>query len=105
MMNDSKQCQMPVTRLDHKRQFRKHASPFPRTGFILLILFGALILLYTSSLSSWKQNTSTAGNKIRSNRLAMGFTKTVIKEGNGQKPKRGQSVTVHCTGYGKNKDL
>ena len=35
----------------------------------------------------------------------MGFTKTVIKEGNGVKPKKGQAVTVHCTGYGKNRDL
>ena len=35
----------------------------------------------------------------------MGFTKTLIRAGNGVKPKRGQSVTVHCTGYGKNRDL
>lgn len=35
----------------------------------------------------------------------MGFTKTVLKEGNGVKPQRGQNVTVHCTGYGKNRDL
>jgi peptidylprolyl isomerase len=35
----------------------------------------------------------------------MGFTKTLIREGNGQLPKKGQSVTVHCTGYGKNRDM
>lgn len=35
----------------------------------------------------------------------MGFTKTIIREGNGEKPRSGQSVTVHCTGYGKNGDL
>lgn len=35
----------------------------------------------------------------------MGFTKTVIREGNGSKPTRGKQVTVHCTGYGKNRDL
>jgi peptidylprolyl isomerase len=35
----------------------------------------------------------------------MGFTKTVLKVGNGIKPKVGQRVTVHCTGYGKNRDL
>jgi len=35
----------------------------------------------------------------------MGFTKTVIREGNGSKPARGKQVTVHCTGYGKNRDL
>lgn len=35
----------------------------------------------------------------------MGFTKEILRAGNGVKPKRGQSVTVHCTGYGKNRDL
>jgi len=35
----------------------------------------------------------------------MGFTKTVSKLGNGVKPRAGQLVTVHCTGYGKNRDL
>lgn len=35
----------------------------------------------------------------------MGFTKTLIKAGNGVKPQRGQHVTVHCTGYGKNRDM
>jgi peptidylprolyl isomerase len=35
----------------------------------------------------------------------MGFTKQVLKVGNGVKPTRGQSVTVHCTGYGKNRNL
>jgi len=33
------------------------------------------------------------------------YEKTVIKEGNGQKPDKGQYVTVHCTGYGKNRDM
>lgn len=35
----------------------------------------------------------------------MGFTKTVLRQGNGVMPQRGQNVTVHCTGYGKNRDL
>lgn len=39
------------------------------------------------------------------NKTTMGFTKTLIKAGNGLKPKVGQSVTVHCTGFGKNRDL
>jgi hypothetical protein len=43
---------------------------------------------------------SSSGQKNK-----MGFTKTVIKEGNGEKPARGQYVTVHCTGYGKNRDM
>jgi len=37
--------------------------------------------------------------------LAMGFTKEVVRVGNGSKPRVGQIVTVHCTGYGKNRDL
>lgn len=35
----------------------------------------------------------------------MGFTKEILRPGNGQTPQRGQNVTVHCTGYGKNRDL
>lgn len=35
----------------------------------------------------------------------MGFTKTIIQAGNGQLPRTGQSVTVHCTGLGKDRDL
>ncbi len=35
----------------------------------------------------------------------MGFTKTLIKAGSGQLPRKGQQVTVHCTGFGKNNDL
>ena len=35
----------------------------------------------------------------------MGFTKTILTPGNGQLPAKGQQVTVHCTGYGKNNDL
>ena len=35
----------------------------------------------------------------------MGFTKTILTPGNGATPTKGQTVTVHCTGYGKNRDL
>jgi len=35
----------------------------------------------------------------------MVFTKTIIRNGNSIFPKRGQTVTVHCTGYGKDNDL
>jgi peptidylprolyl isomerase len=35
----------------------------------------------------------------------MGFTKTILRSGTGAMPLRGQQVTVHCTGYGKNGNL
>mmetsp|Transcript_20241 Transcript_20241/g.47409 ORF Transcript_20241/g.47409 Transcript_20241/m.47409 type:complete len:113 (+) Transcript_20241:293-631(+) len=35
----------------------------------------------------------------------MGVTKEIIRPGNGSTPSRGQEVTVHCTGYGKDRDL
>jgi peptidylprolyl isomerase len=48
---------------------------------------------------------NTLNHTYHSTSTIMGFDKTLIKEGNGQKPQRGQTVTVHCTGYGKNRDL
>lgn len=44
-------------------------------------------------------------NRLKHEQSKMGITKTLIRAGNGVLPKRGQSVTVHCTGYGKNGDL
>jgi peptidylprolyl isomerase len=35
----------------------------------------------------------------------MGFEKTILKEGDGALPTVGKPVTVHCTGFGKNRDL
>ncbi|VFQ68433.1 unnamed protein product [Cuscuta campestris] len=35
----------------------------------------------------------------------MGVEKQILRQGTGPKPIRGQNVTVHCTGYGKNGDL
>ncbi|OIT33388.1 PREDICTED: peptidyl-prolyl cis-trans isomerase FKBP12 [Nicotiana attenuata] len=35
----------------------------------------------------------------------MGVEKEVVRAGNGPKPQPGQTVTVHCTGFGKNRDL
>ncbi|KAH9321650.1 hypothetical protein KI387_016289 [Taxus chinensis] len=35
----------------------------------------------------------------------MGIEKELLRPGNGPKPRPGQSVTVHCTGFGKNGDL
>mmetsp|Transcript_27116 Transcript_27116/g.37855 ORF Transcript_27116/g.37855 Transcript_27116/m.37855 type:complete len:117 (+) Transcript_27116:29-379(+) len=33
------------------------------------------------------------------------WTKEILVEGKGSTPKTGETVTVHCTGYGKNGDL
>ncbi|GBG74619.1 hypothetical protein CBR_g19026 [Chara braunii] len=35
----------------------------------------------------------------------MGVEKQVLREGWGPTPHQGQRVTVHCTGYGRNRDL
>jgi len=35
----------------------------------------------------------------------MGFEKSVIRAGHGDYPKHGRKVTVHCTGFGKNRNL
>mmetsp|Transcript_9077 Transcript_9077/g.15415 ORF Transcript_9077/g.15415 Transcript_9077/m.15415 type:complete len:131 (+) Transcript_9077:18-410(+) len=39
------------------------------------------------------------------NKIKMGFTNTILRAGTGAMPRRGQEVTVHCTGYGKNNNL
>jgi peptidylprolyl isomerase len=39
-------------------------------------------------------------------RLAMGFEKEILQPGDDEfTPLKGQTVTVHCTGFGKNRDL
>ena len=35
----------------------------------------------------------------------MGFEKEILENGTGPDVGRGQKVTVHCTGYGKDRDL
>jgi peptidylprolyl isomerase len=35
----------------------------------------------------------------------MGFDKQILKEGTGARVVKGQTVTVHCTGFGKNNNL
>ena len=37
--------------------------------------------------------------------MSAGIEKEVVKEGNGVMPTKGEQVTVHCTGYGKENDL
>lgn len=46
--------------------------------------------------------SSSKGNELP---RPTGIKKHVVKTGNGPKPVRGQSVTVHCTGFGKDGDL
>lgn len=76
------------------------------------ILFAGFIYLYRlSGRHQQPENTTVSAKQLPLSVKAtaatekMGFTKTVIRPGNGQKPRRGQEVTVHCTGYGKNRDL
>lgn len=56
-------------------------------------------VLRTPSVSSPKTSSETVAKKT------MGYIKTIIKEGNGEKPAKGSYVTVHCTGYGKDRDM
>ncbi len=51
-----------------------------------------------SSHNNFKLSNLYKGNE-------MGFQKTILKVGGGQRPEVGKNVTVHCTGYGKNGDL
>jgi peptidylprolyl isomerase len=66
---------------------------------ILTLLF---IVATRSGLRSFGSISSASSTTIKK---AMGFTKEVLQSGSGAKPQRGQKVTVHCTGYGKNRDL
>ena len=69
----------------------------------------------SASSSSSSSRSTTSITTTTNNREALqpllqkaptrGFTKEILRAGNGVKPKRGQSVTVHCTGFGKNHDL
>ena len=65
--------------------------------------------LFTKRIISKATTTATQRQSVHarlySNNSKMGLTKEVLKEGNGQKPTKGQEVSVHCTGYGKDRDL
>ena len=58
---------------------------------------GAAVVVVARRLITSTATTATT--------TTMGFTKQVLRAGNGQKPSVGQTVTVHCTGYGKHRDL
>jgi FKBP-type peptidyl-prolyl cis-trans isomerase len=87
------------------------SSPF---RVILLLITIPLFLLAVFLSIRTPSNSATTSTRTSSlhekdisttTKVTMGFTKTLLKAGNGLKPKRGQSVTVHCTGFGKNRDL
>ena len=66
--------------------------------------------LFTKRIISKATTTATQRQSVSHtrhfcNNSKMGLTKEVLKEGNGQKPTKGQEVSVHCTGYGKDRDL
>jgi FKBP-type peptidyl-prolyl cis-trans isomerase len=73
----------------------------------LLLLIAFLNLRSTPSTTTADIRTSTDSiiHEKETEKITMGFTKTILQVGNGLKPKKGQSVTVHCTGYGKNRDF
>lgn len=89
--------------------------------FVFLLLVGLILLtgLFWHTSGSLDKNSQSKSQVIKKAAVSpqssaisretlikrMGFTKTVLKDGNGQKPEKGQYVTVHCTGYGKNRDL
>ena len=62
------------------------------------------IISKATTTATQRQSVSHAHRHF-SNNSKMGLTKEVLKEGNGSKPTKGQEVSVHCTGYGKDRDL
>ena len=67
-------------------------------------LFTRRIISKATTTAVQRQSVSHARRQF-SNNSKMGLTKEVLKEGNGSKPTKGQEVSVHCTGYGKDRDL
>lgn len=76
---------------------------------VLALLLLAFFFVHRSTIPSASSATTISSNTQVTTEKAqartMGYTKTVIKEGNGQRPEKGMYVTVHCTGYGKNRDM
>ena len=89
----------------HRESCGIHLMQSVRQIFYLTLIISVVLLIETPKLpSSAKPKTNTNLPKL-SSLHTMGFTKQTLKAGNGVKPQRGQSVTVHCTGFGKNRDL
>jgi FKBP-type peptidyl-prolyl cis-trans isomerase len=68
-------------------------------------LFTRIISKATTIATATQRQSVSHARRHFSNNSKMGLTKEVLKEGNGQKPTKGQEVSVHCTGYGKDRDL
>jgi len=89
-------------------------SLFRSFSFRVLVIF-LLLSLATSNVLSAKDDSCTAASEsttcvdedtaAESTTKKMGFEKVLISAGSGAKPKKGDKVTVHCTGYGKNGNL
>ncbi|RZC45583.1 hypothetical protein C5167_038532 [Papaver somniferum] len=52
-----------------------------------------------------KRNYSEESDQSKQVGKKMGIEKELLRAGNGPKPVAGQTVTVHCTGFGKNRDM
>lgn len=53
----------------------------------------------------WGERTKALTVPVPAFSISMGVEKQIIKEGYGPNPRVGDSVTVHCTGFGKFGDL
>jgi FKBP-type peptidyl-prolyl cis-trans isomerase len=93
---------------------KRPTRPFPLRAVLFVITIPLLLLiafltLHTSSKTTADIHTTTTSTSSsipeKEPAVTMGFTKTILQVGNGLKPKKGQSVTVHCTGMGKNRDF
>jgi hypothetical protein len=87
---------------------KRQPRPSPLRAVLLAITIPILLLVAFLTLRTPSKTTAdirtttttTTTSSIHENeteRVTMGFTKTILKVGNGLKPERGQSVTVHCT--------
>ena len=68
-------------------------------------LFTRRIISKAATTAATQRQSISHAYRYFSNNSKMGLTKEVLKEGNGSKPTKGQEVSVHCTGYGKDRDL
>ena len=68
-------------------------------------LFTRRIISKAATTTATQRQSVSHARRHFSNNSNMGLTKEVLKEGNGSKPTKGQEVSVHCTGYGKDRDL